>query len=208
MTTDGEPRNLPEDRPPSGRAALLGLAALFFLPVLGAFWLYYSGGWRPAGNTNHGELILPARPLTEAPLVQLDGAPTPPSLLRGKWTLLYIDDGACATPQCRKALWTLRQTRLLLAEDMDRVQRVFVAETGCCDRTFLESEHPGLKVLAPPATRSADQAWIAGFPRDAGVPHVFIIDPLGNLMMRFDLRQNPKGLKSDLEKLLKLSHIG
>ena len=98
----------------------------------------------------------------------------------------------------------MRQTRLLLTADMDRVQRVFVAETGCCDRAFLEREHPDLKVLAPPATRSADQAWIAGFPREAGVPHVFIIDPIGNLMMRFDLRQNPKGLKADLKKLLKL----
>lgn len=207
MTTDSD-RDLPQDRPPSGRAALLGLAALFFLPVLAAFWLYYIGGWRPAGNTNHGELVQPARPLTAAPLVQIDGSPTPPGLLRGKWTLLYIDDGACATPQCRKSLWTLRQTRLLLAEDMDRVQRVFVAEKGCCDRMFLETEHPGLKVLALPAAGSADPAWIDGFPRTAGVPHVFIIDPLGNLMMRFDLRQDPKGLKSDLEKLLKLSHIG
>jgi hypothetical protein len=143
--------------------------------------------------------------------------------LRGKWTLLYIDDGACATPQCRQALWTLRQTRLLLAEDMDRVQRVFVAEQNCCDREFLGREHPGLIVLttsaAPSAATAATpdgsaptadpaRAWIDGFPRIAGQPHVFIIDPLGNLMMRFDLRQNPKGLKSDLEKLLKLSHIG
>ncbi len=208
MTTDGESGNLTKERPPSGRAALLGLAALFLAPALGAAWLYYSGGWQPSGHTNHGELVLPAKPLAEAPLLQLDGTPTPPALFAGKWTLLYIDDGACATPQCRKALWTLRQTRLLLTADMDRVQRVFVAETGCCDRAFLASEHPDLKVLAPPATRAADQAWIAGFPREAGVPYVFIIDPLGNLMMRFDLRQNPKGLKDDLKKLLKLYRTG
>jgi hypothetical protein len=155
--------------------------------------------------------------------VQADGAPAAADLLRGKWTLLYVDDGACASQQCRNALWTLRQTRLLLAEDMDRVQRVFVAEQNCCDREFLGREHPGLIVLttsaAPSAATAATpdgsaptadpaRAWIDGFPRIAGQPHVFIIDPLGNLMMRFDLRQNPKGLKSDLEKLLKLSHIG
>jgi hypothetical protein len=164
------------------------------------------------------------RPLAaSAPLVQADGAPAAADLLRGKWTLLYVDDGACASQQCRNALWTLRQTRLLLAEDMDRVQRVFVAEKNCCDREFLGREHPGLIVLTTSAASSAAtaatpdgsaptadpaRAWIDGFPRIAGQPHVFIIDPLGNLMMRFDLRQNPKGLKSDLEKLLKLSHIG
>jgi hypothetical protein len=59
----------------------------------------------------------------------------------------------------------------------------------------------------PPGT-SAAQAWLGLFPRTPGRQFLYIVDPLGNLMMRFDVAQNPKGLKSDLEKLLKLSHIG
>ena len=37
---------------------------------------------------------------------------------------------------------------------------------------------------------------------------IFIVDPLGNLMMRYDVRQDPKGLREDLKNLLELSHIG
>lgn len=176
-----------------GRGALIGLAALFFLPVAGAFWLYYGGGWRPAGSTNHGELISPARPLPAA------------DALRGKWTMLYVGDGSCPEA-CRQALWTMRQTRLLLAEDMDRVQRVFLAEANCCDRAFLDREHAGLRIVTP--EDPAAQAWIGQFPRTPGRQFLYIIDPLGNLMMRFDLAMNPKGLKEDIDKLLKLSHIG
>jgi len=193
--------------PTAGRGVLVGLAALFFLPLLGAFWLYYVGGWRPAGGTNHGELISPAKPLADHGFVTPDGSPSRENLFRGKWTLLYIDEGACDAA-CRQALWTIRQTRLLLAEDMDRVQRVFLAEKNCCDTAFLAAEHPGLETIQ--FADAASPTWLEQFPREASgsTTYIFVVDPLGNLMMRFDSTQNPKGLLEDLNKLLKLSHIG
>lgn len=196
--------NTSTDRAKS-RGALIALAALFFLPLLGSFWLYYIGGWRPAGSTNNGELISPVRQLSEIRLQKLDGTPLDAESFSGKWTFVYIDAGNC-DETCRNALWAIRQTRLLLAQDMDRVNRVFVAETACCDREFLAAEHPGLQVVEPSPLGGA--ASLAVFPREAGVPYVYIVDPLGNLIMRFDTRQNPKGLLVDIEKLLKLSHIG
>jgi len=188
-----------------GRAALIGLAALFFLPLLGSFYLYYIGGWRPTGGTNNGELISPARPLAAITLQQRDGEPASATLLQDKWSLVYIGDGRC-DEACQHALWTIRQTRLLLAEDMDRVQRIFIAEQDCCNDAFIDREHPGLEVLTSDTDSARD--WLGQFPRDPSVPYIYIVDPLGNLMMRFDTRENPKGLLKDLEKLLKLSHIG
>ena len=119
--------------------------------------------------------------------------------------IVYIGDGAC-NEACQRALWTIRQTRLLLAEDMKRVQRVFIATSDCCNTEFLEREHRGLDVVQPldPAAREL----VAQFPAEQRDTTVFVVDPLGNLMLRFDTRQNPKGLLKDIEKLLKLSHIG
>jgi hypothetical protein len=190
-----------------GRRALLGLAALFFVPLVASFWLYYAGGWRPAGSTNHGELIAPARPLAPAPFTLADGVTAARAdLFLGKWSLVYIGDGACASEDCRKSLWLTRQTRLLLAEDMSRVQRVLVAADGCCDMDFLQAEHKGLEVLR--ADHAAMGAFVAQFPPADRTRSVYIVDPLGNLMMRFDARQDPDGLLDDMKKLLKLSHIG
>lgn len=186
-----------------GRSVLIGVGALFFVPLFVAFYLYYAGGWRPQGRTNHGELVTPARPLPDARFATAEGRPVDATLFRGKWTLVYLGDGACDA-DCQRALWVMRQTRVLLVQDMDRVQRVFVAERNCCNLAFLQSEHPGLTLLTP-----LDAAGLlAEFPRTDVEHSVYVVDPLGNLMMRFDARQNPKGLLSDLQKLLKLSHIG
>lgn len=189
-----------------GRRTLLGLAALFFVPLALSFWLYYAGGWRPSSTTNKGELITPARPLENVPFTLPDGTTSARAdLLRNKWTLLYVGVGRCAE-DCRQALWTMRQTRQLLAVDMDRVQRVLIARSDCCDMDFLSQEHPGLEVVRADDPSTHD--FFAQFPPQDPAHSIYIVDPLGNLMMRFDARQNPKGLLSDMKKLLKLSHIG
>jgi hypothetical protein len=167
---------------------LAGLAGLFLLPLLLAFWMYYGTGWRPLRRVNHGELISPARPL-------------PGTVFHGKWTLVYLGNGRC-DDDCRKALYVMRQTRLSLNNDMTRIERVFMVTADCCDE-FLSAEHPGLIVIGAP-----EQPVLHEFPPDGRAQSVFVVDPLGNLMMRFDLRQDPKGLLQDLKKLLSLSHIG
>ena len=176
------------------------LAALFLLPLAGSFVAYYGTSWRPAGHVNHGTLITPVRTL---PAVAADAGHS--AVFRGQWSLVYVGDGAC-DGDCRAALYFMRQTRLSLGNDMTRVARVFVATAHCCDRDFLEHEHPGLVVLDNPS--GSRGALADEFPGADRTHTLYVVDPLGNLMMSYDARQNPHGLLEDLKKLLRLSHIG
>jgi hypothetical protein len=178
------------------------LAALFFLPLLLSFVLYYGSSWRPATRVNHGELIIPARPLPQVGLPRVQGTW---SGFTGKWSLVYVGEGIC-DERCRAALTLVRQTRLGLNNEMTRVQRVFLATSRCCDKTYLEEQHPGLIVLDAGAPAAAP--LLLAFPASATPEYVFVVDPLGNLMMRYDAHENPHGLLQDLQKLLRLSHIG
>lgn len=186
------------------------LVAAFFAPLLLAFLLYYggshfgAGAWRPAGNTNRGDLIHPARPLPAFELTATDGARLDVQTLHGKWNVIYIGDGAC-DERCREALVLMRQTRLALNDDMTRVQRLFLATANCCDQTYLDTEHAGLINAA--VDIPAAQQLLSTFP-DTTQGRIFIVDPLGNLMMSYGPDAPQKGLLEDLKKLLKLSHIG
>src|SRR5919108_5526828 len=147
---------------PSRRTLYLMLA-LFFVPVAASFALYYGIGWRPAGSTNHGELLQPLR--------QLPASMAQPE---GKWALVYAGDGACDAA-CRHALYIGRQTHTLLNKDMGRVQRVLLATSNCCDREFLQQEHDGLLV------RDVDGAGARGDLQAALPPgdhshHLFVVD--------------------------------
>jgi hypothetical protein len=185
---------------------LLALAALFLLPLALAFLTYYGTPWRPAAHVNHGTLVSPPRPLPQLSLPHetLGAAATAAAPLRGVWSLVYAGDGACEEA-CRAALYVMRQTRLGLNGDMTRVARVFVATSFCCARATLAREYPGLVLV--------DASGDAGAPLRAALPaerahSLFVVDPLGNLMMSYDLRSDPRGLLEDLKKLLRLSHIG
>jgi hypothetical protein len=200
--------NLSEDNELRARnlRMLAALAGVFLLPLAIAFWMYYGTDWRPARRVNHGELITPVRPLPAThlqPAVPPDAAPA--DLFHRKWSLVYIGDGGCEDA-CRTALYVMRQTRLSLNNEMSRVDRVFLATSHCCAREFLAHEHPGLLVLD--ATGPSANPLLGVFPVKEREQSLFVVDPLGNLMMSYDVRQNPKGLLQDLKKLLSLSHIG
>jgi hypothetical protein len=177
-----------------GRRTLYLLLLVFFGPLLVSFALYYFTDWRPGGQSIHGELISPPRPLTGAP-----------ASLQGEWTVVYIGAASCDA-DCREALVFGRQVRLMLNQEMSRVRRVLLATAGCCSNEYLAKEHEGLVVAD--ASTPASAALLAQFPATDREHALFVVDPRGNLVMRYDARKEPKGFLSDLKKLLKLSHIG
>ncbi|MGP8034308.1 MAG: hypothetical protein ACLPQ6_09210 [Steroidobacteraceae bacterium] len=187
------------------------LALLYLAPLALAFFAYYGTGWRPASHVNHGALITPPRPLPALTLPLVVAANAPPHAnaagltLRGVWTLVYVGDGGCDA-DCARALLVMRQTRLGLNYNMSRVARLFLVSGACCERAATAALDPGLVVVD--ATGAAGATFLEQFPAAGRGTSVFVVDPLGNLMMSYDARTNPHGLLEDLEKLLRLSHIG
>ena len=181
---------------------------LFFAPLLVAFAVYYGSAWRPSGTTNKGELITPAIPLPVVALTKADGASTDSSFLRDTWSLLYLADGDC-TETCRSALFAANQAYQLLGKDMTRVSRVFLY-SGEVSSTLISND-PSL--VAAHIDDAAGQSLLQVFPTthekallQAG--YLYIVDPLGNLMMRYVPGVDPRDIYQDMKKLLNLSHIG
>jgi hypothetical protein len=199
------------------RRTLIGLALMFFAPLGLAFYLYYGKSWHPGGRVNAGELIAPARPLPSLalPLAGAAGAgpgaggvgETNPQFLKGKWTFLYVQHGRC-DDECRRHLYDTRQVRLALDRDTNRVQRVFIGDGDCCDLQELKAAHPDLiAIRASPE----DEPLLALLPMSAGAVNahrVYLIDPLGNLMMFYAPEAKSKGMLDDMKRLLRLSSIG
>jgi hypothetical protein len=194
------------------RRLLIGVALVFFAPLALSFYLYYGRYWHPGSRVNAGELIDPARPLPtlSLPLAappEGSAAQTKPQFLTHKWTLLYLQHGRC-DDECRRHLYDTRQVRLALNRDMDRVQRVFIADADCCDLKELLAAHPDLIAIR---SSPADEPLLALLPQRSGALNsrrVYVIDPLGNLMMYYAADAKPKGMLEDMKRLLRLSSIG
>jgi len=132
---------------------------------------------------------------------------TNPQFLKGKWTLLYVQHGRC-DDDCRRHLYDTRQVRLALDREMNRVQRVFIGDSDCCDLKELRAAHPDLiAIRASPA----DEPLLVLLPARSGAVNshrVYLIDPLGNVMMFYEANARPKGMLEDMKRLLRLSSIG
>ena len=163
----------------------LKLAGLFFVcaaPFVLA-WMAYLFGWAAGTTSNYGELIVP-RPLSGPPF----------EALRGKWVLVTTDGAACDAV-CEKKLYFVRQVRRAQGKDMDRVERLWLLADGGTPRPELLAAIEGARVAA-----FKDANFSPG--------HIYVVDPLGNLMMRFPTDPEPSMVIKDLQRLLKASRIG
>jgi hypothetical protein len=190
---------VPADRPHRGKHILLLIFACCAAPVVASYWAYY--GLQPARRVNYGELL----PVVRAPEVQAtqpDGRALSLAAFRGKWVLLQVDTGACAEA-CLKKLYATRQARTMQNAEAERIVRVWLVRDSAAPSATLLAEHAGLAVAhVPPESLR----WLpaARSPDD----YVYLLDPLGNVMMRFPADPDIKALSRDLARLLKASRIG
>jgi cytochrome oxidase Cu insertion factor (SCO1/SenC/PrrC family) len=194
-------RILPEDPIKRGRLQLVLLIAVFVLPLVGSA-LAYLFGWSTGHRSNYGALIEP-HPLPPIVLHAPDGRSAGLGTLRGKWILLQFAAPACDA-RCERKLYTMRQVRKALGRDESRVERVWILMGEGRPAPRLLEAIEGTRLM-----RTSDPAFLAAFPAVHDLrDHIFLIDPRGNLMLRFPRDADPSGVIKDLTRLLKYSAVG
>ena len=189
-----------------GRFMMLVILAVCALPVIASYFTYYVV--RPDGRSNYATLIEPQRPLpslTELPAQDLDGHAVPLTTLKGQWLLVVVAPAGCGT-LCEGNLFLQRQLREMRGAERDRIQKVWLVDSP-------EPVAPALAaaVGAPPAVlsyrvdRSALERWLEPERGHVLEDHLYVVDPLGNWMMRTPAKPDPAKLKKDVERLLRAS---
>ena len=181
------------------RAKLLLILALFLAPIAAS--VIADVFLRPAATANYGELLLPPSAITSHAFPRVDGSTFAFSSLRGRWVLVTSDSGACPQP-CAAKLAAMRQVRLALGRNASRVERVLVVD---------DVRPPDATALAPfadmvLAVTPAGMLLPPGPANDRA--YIYLVDPLGNVMMRWPARPDMKRMFKDLERLLKASQVG
>lgn len=173
-------------------------------PMILSYFTYYV--IKPQSRTNYGDLLDPrAHPMPALTLTTLDGQPASLQQYAGKWIMLHADRGACDKPCVDKLFWQ-RQVRLTQGKDMERIERVWlVTDDAPLDITLMK-EYDGTRILR--VDRAQLDAWLPVAQGTAVTDHLYMIDPLGNLMMRFPKDPDANKIKRDITKLLRASRIG
>lgn len=191
-----------------GRWKLLLVLAVCAAPMIFSYLAYYV--IKPSGRTNYGTILDPRNyPMPKIAGHPLGASATDPVVgleaYKGKWIMLQVDSGACAEA-CQKKMYDIRQLRVAQGKEMDRIERVWLITDDVAIDTTLIRQYDGARMLkVDPAVL---KSWL---PTDSGTQisdHIYMIDPIGNLMMRFPKDADPNKIKKDLGKLLRASAIG
>jgi hypothetical protein len=183
--------------PKKTRKILLLLGAISLAPFVASILLYYF--WKPQTFTNYGELVR-VTPLAEVAMIDREGAVFRFDQLRGKWVFLMVDSADC-DQYCQSKLYLMRQIRLTQGKYRDRIERLWLIPDGRQPAATVESEYQGTRQFRGDARPVLRLLPARGSARD----HIYVVDPFGNLMMRFPRDADPQRMKQDITKLVKVS---
>jgi hypothetical protein len=187
-----------------GRWKLLAVLLVCASPLIFSYLTYYV--IKPTGRTNYGALIDPrAHPIPALGTVGLDGKPLALDAYKGKWIMLQVGSGDCQQA-CKDQLVAMRQLRIMQGKGMERIERVWLITDNTPLDTMLMRVIDGTRFLR--VKPDAVKAWLPVEQGGDPANHMYLIDPLGNLMMRFPKDADPAKVKKDIAKLLKASAIG
>lgn len=187
-----------------GRWMLWVVLLICASPMIASYFTFYV--LKPEKRNNYGTLIdQRAHPIPAMATTTLDGKPAALEQFKGKWVMLMVAPGACGEA-CRKQLFAMRQLRLMQGKEQDRIERVWLINDKEPLDTIVIREFDGTHMLRADAQAVAN--WL---PADTGTSvtdHIYMIDPLGHLMMRFPKDPEPRKVYKDINKLLKASSVG
>jgi hypothetical protein len=184
----------------AGRWKMVLLMLVCAAPVIASYFTYYV--IRPEGRRNYGELIDPQRPIPTLSGINAQGQTVPLTGLKDQWLLISVADSAC-NEACQRHLYLQHQLRETLGREKDRLDWVWL-RTGAADLS------PALKEATRAAVvlgmdRSALVSWLEPAAGQQLEDHLYVVDPLGNWMMRFPADLDLKQVKGDLDRLLRAS---
>lgn len=173
-------------------------------PLVASYFTYYV--IKPEKRNNYGTLIdQRAHPVPALAATTLAGKPAALDQFKGKWVMLMAAPGACLEP-CRKQLFAMRQLRTMQGKEMERIERVWLITDSEPLDTIVIREYDGTHMLR--ADGQAVANWLPADPGTTAADHIYMIDPLGHLMMRFPKDPEPRKVHKDIYKLLKASSVG
>jgi hypothetical protein len=187
-----------------GRLKMLLVLLACVAPVAASYFTFYV--LRPDGRSNYGTLIAPSQAMPlDLPLTDLDGRAVAAASLKGQWLLVVVGRGGCDS-DCEQRLFVQRQLREMTGRERDRIDKLWLVTDDAAIAPALRAAltaAPATQVLRVPAP--ALQRWLAAAPGESLDSHLYVVDPMGQWMMRAPSKVDPAKFKRDIDKLLRAS---
>lgn len=206
-----------EQKKHRSKTPLIIILLMSLAPLVAALIVYFIPELRPEGSAAYGELVQPQRPMPNAkdlPLTTLDGKPFDLGSLKGKWIMMAADGAACPE-SCARKLYIIRNTHASQGKHVERLARVwFITDDAPVPEKVLEAYKGAVMVRVNPVV--LQQFLLGGAPgsvtpeqarQGLSIP-IWVIDPLGNLMLEYPAVADPEMFRKDIRKLIKSSRIG